>query len=73
MRADRLIRQHYRDRYLVTLASGEAFEGLLIDLDPSHIVLADAVSVRPDGERISVDGRLWLPRPNVLYMQQPKA
>jgi hypothetical protein len=29
VRADRLIRQHYRDRYLVTLASGEAFEGVL--------------------------------------------
>ena len=73
MRSDRLIRQHYRDRYLVTLASGEAFEGVLIDLDPSHIVLADAEVVRADGERTPVDGRLWLPRPNVLYMQQPKA
>jgi hypothetical protein len=72
VRADRLIRQHYRDRYLVTLTTGEAFEGVLIDLDPSHIILADAESVRPDGERIPVDGRLWLPRTNVLYMQQPK-
>ena len=72
MRADRLIRQHYRDRYLVSLASGEAFEGVLIDLDPSHIVLADASQVQADGTRVPVDGRLWLPRPNVLYMQQPK-
>lgn len=73
MRSDRLIRQHYRDRYLVTLSSGEAFVGVLIDLDGSHIVLADAESVSPDGARVKVDGRLWLPRPNVLYMQQPKA
>jgi hypothetical protein len=72
VRSDRLIRQHYRDRYLVTLASGEAFDGILVDLDASHIVLADAESVRPDGERIKVDGQLWLPRPNVLYMQRPK-
>lgn len=73
MRADRLIRQHYRDRYLVSLASGEAFEGVLVDLDPSHIILADAVAVGADGERVKVDGHLWLPRPNVIYMQQPKA
>lgn len=73
MRADRLIRRHYRDRYLVTLASSEAFEGVLIDLDPSHIVLADAEAVNTDGTRVAVDGRLWIPRPNVLYMQQPKA
>lgn len=73
MRADRLIRQHYRTRYLVSLASGEAFEGVLVDLDPSHLILADAEQVRSDGARVPVDGRLWLPRPQVLYMQQPKA
>lgn len=72
MRADRLIRQHYRDRYLVSLSSGEAFEGALDELDGSHYVLVDAVAVSPSGDRVPVDGRLWLPRANVLYMQQPK-
>jgi len=73
MRADRLVKQHMRSRYLVTMASGEAFDGVLVDVDPQHLVLADAEAVAPTGERTPIDGRLWLPRPSVQYMQQPKA
>lgn len=73
MRADRLVKSHFRVRYLVTMASGEAFEGVLVDADPQHLVLADAQAVGPDNTRTAVDGWLWLPRPGIQYMQQPKA
>lgn len=73
MRPDRLLRQSIRTRYLVTVESGEAFDGLLLDADPTHIVLADVESVAANGDRLKVDGQLWIPRINVAYMQQPRA
>lgn len=72
MRSDRLVKRHLRTRYLVTMASGETFEGVLIDADDQHLVLADAFLILSASERQTVDGHLWLPRPSVQYMQQPK-
>jgi hypothetical protein len=68
----RLVSKQIRSRYLFTMASGESFDGLLVDCDPDHYLLADAESVSTSGDRLKVDGHLWLPRPNVLYMQQPR-
>lgn len=68
-RRDRLIRQSLRSRFLVTLHSGEAFEGVLLDFDESSFVLADATAVSPTGDRATVDGHLWLPRSGVVYLQ----
>ncbi|SDJ07735.1 hypothetical protein SAMN05444157_1615 [Frankineae bacterium MT45] len=72
MRRDRLIRKSLRKRYLVTLTSGEAFDGVLVDADDAHIVLVDAESVSPNNDRLKVDGQLWLPRANVTYLQLPR-
>lgn len=72
-RADRLIRSHFRERYLVTLQDGTAFDGLLLDADATTIVLADAQQVAANGDRLQVDGQIWLPRSGVAYMQRPKA
>lgn len=72
MRRDRLLRDALKSRYLVTLANGEAYDGLLITYDEAHLVLADCEQVAPSGERLRVDGQLWLPRPNVVYMQLPR-
>jgi small nuclear ribonucleoprotein (snRNP)-like protein len=72
-RPDRLLRDSIRSRYLVTLESDEAFDGVLIDADDMHVVLADAESVAPNGDRLKVDGQLWLPRLSIRYMQQPRA
>lgn len=69
VRRDRLVRQALRSRFLVTLASGEAFEGVLIDVDDRHVILADTDAVSDKGERAPVDGHLWLPRADVKYMQ----
>lgn len=68
-RRDRLVRQMLRQRFLVTLGSGETFDGLLMDADETVIVLADAWSLSTDGSRIKVDTSLYLPRWGVIYMQ----
>lgn len=66
---DRLIRSKIRSRYLATLDTEETFEGVLIDVDDYHLVLADVVSLAANGDRVAVDGQLWLPRIGVKYLQ----
>jgi hypothetical protein len=68
-RRDRLIRAAERERFLVTMVDDEAFSGVLLDWDEGHFVLADAESVAPTGDRLSIDHYLWLPRPRIKYMQ----
>jgi small nuclear ribonucleoprotein (snRNP)-like protein len=71
MRASRIIRQLVRERLVVTLLDGATFDGLLIDADPVTIVLADAQHVAPNGDRLAVDGYLYLDRERVAYVQRP--
>ncbi|MDR6691352.1 hypothetical protein J2X55_002264 [Microbacterium sp. 1154] len=66
---DRLIRSQIRSRYIATLDTEETFEGVLIDVDDRHLVLADAVSLASNGDRLAIDGHLWLPRLGVKYLQ----
>lgn len=68
---DRLIRKALRTRYLITLTSGDAFDGILLEADERHYVLVDAEQILPDRSRVKVDGELWLPRLNVDYLQKP--
>lgn len=69
-RSDKLIRQHLRERFVVTLRGGESFDGLLVDADEKTYRMVDAFAV--DGKnRVSVDGELFLPRGEVLYLQKP--
>ena len=69
-RADRLVRGVLRERFVVTLRSGETFDGLLVDADAKTFRLVSAWAV--DGKnRVSVDGELFLPRDQVVYMQLP--
>lgn len=70
-RADRLLRKSIRTRFLVTTTDGEAFEGLVFDVDAENVVLCDVEAVT-EAERTKVDGHLWIPRPRVAYMQQPR-
>lgn len=72
MRHDRLLKDMLRKRYLVTTVDGDVFDGLLLDADDEHLMLADAQAVAANGDRMKIDGHLWLPRFNVTYMQQPK-
>ena len=69
-RRDRLIRQSLRERFVVTLRTKESFEGLLLDADEKTIRLTDARAL--DGSvRVLVDGDLYLPRSEVVYLQRP--
>lgn len=67
---DKLVRQVLLDRFVVTLTSGETFDGLLADADEKTFRLVDASAI--DGRnRVKVDGELFLPREKVLYLQRP--
>ncbi|MCW2494655.1 hypothetical protein [Jatrophihabitans sp.] len=69
-RRDRLIRQVLRERFVVTLRSGESFDGLLLDVDDKTFRLGDAAAL--DGRnRALVDGELYIPRGDVVYLQRP--
>jgi len=70
VRKDRLLRDLLRDRFVVTLFSGESFEGLLVDADEKTLRLVDAYGL--DGtSRVKVDGELFIPRDQITYMQRP--
>jgi len=72
MRKDRLLRDLLRDRFIVTLRSGESFDGLLMDTDESTCRLVDSYAL--DGKnRVRVDGDLFVPRSEIVYMQRPGA
>jgi hypothetical protein len=69
-RRDRLVREHLRERFVATLRGGEAFEGLLLEVDDLTYRFADAFAV-DDKSRVRVDGELFLPRQEVIYLQRP--
>lgn len=72
MRRDRLLKSLLRERFVVTLTGGEAFDGLLDRFDDGHLELVDAHAHLEKGP-VKVDGRLYLPRSSVAYMQRPEA
>lgn len=70
MSRDRLIRRVLRERFIVTVRSGESFDGLLLDADDKTLRLGDVAAL--DGpNRPLVDGELYLPRSEVVYLQRP--
>ena len=69
---DRLVRKALRERFVVTLRTKEAFEGLLLDADDRTLTLADAYALN-GRDRVAVDGVLYLPRSEVVYLQKPEA
>ena len=69
---DRLLRDNLRDRFVITLHSGETVEGLLWAVDDRTVILADAYSLAPLGQRTRIDGWVYLPRTAVLYLQRPQ-
>lgn len=71
MKARRLIRRVLRERFLITTAAG-TFDGVLLEADSRHYVLADAAALNTDGERTPVDGHLWIPAETVTYLQRPE-
>lgn len=70
---DHLLASLIRERFVVTLLSGEAFDGLLADRDGRVIVLVDASAVHEGGRFTSVPGSLILERARIAYMQRVAA
>lgn len=58
-----------RGRFLATLVDDTAVDGVLVDWDESHLILADVENVAATGDRLKVDGELWLPRSRIKYLQ----
>ena len=67
-----LLRRHLRERFQVTMLSGESFDGLLDEWDGQHLTLLDAGVVNENGQRVPVPGEVWLPRDRVAYMHRPQ-
>lgn len=70
MRPDRVVRKSLRERFLITMTNGEAFEGVLFDADQNTLHLVDAFLV-DKSSRVRADGALFIPRASVSYMQKP--
>lgn len=58
-----------KSRYIVTLTSGEAFEGVLLANNRKNFVLAHAIQ-HGRGNPTPVDGSLYLLREQVMYLQK---
>lgn len=71
MLRDRIIKSHLKTRFLISMQDKSAIEGLLIDADKNHIQLADCFAVDNRGNKTSVDGNIYIPRNQILYMQKP--
>jgi hypothetical protein len=69
-RRDRLLRRVLRERFVVTLHDGQTFDGLLLDADDRVIEMGDAFAI-DKANKVPVDGTLYVPRGQVLYMQRP--
>ena len=70
--SDRLLRDHLLTRYVVTVASGETFDGLLAAVDARTLVLRQVGVLKVDGGLTPVDGDVVLRRDAVSYMQRPR-
>lgn len=66
---DRLLKKAVRDRFVVTLKSGQAFDGLLDQWDHSHYAFVDAHALGEGVSPVPVSGALWVDRANVAYLQ----
>lgn len=67
---DRLLKKALRDRFVVTLKSGQSFDGLLDEWDHSHLAFVDAHSLGDGALPVSVHGSLFVDRANVAYLQR---
>ena len=69
----RIVREHLRRSVLVSLKSGEAFQGVLYEADSEAVVLRNATALEAgngtDRRATPVDGELLILRPDIAYMQ----
>lgn len=73
-RLKRIIREHLRQKVIVTLKTGEGFGGVLFSADSEAIVLRDVQfldAAGTDRTHSPVDGELLVLRPDIAYIQIP--
>lgn len=71
MGRSRLIKRHIRQRFVVTLKTGETFDGRFEDIDDTHLVLRGAESLSAEtSHRIPIPGEVWIERRDIAYMQK---
>jgi hypothetical protein len=68
-----VLRQTVKERVIVTLKSGEGFDGILYWVDGKtwELVQAKALGVGDRGADVPVNGTLLIPAANVAYCQRP--
>lgn len=69
-RGDHLLDTIIRDRIVVTLKDGQSFRGLYDGSDKNHHQLIDAEYLKAEGP-VKVDGRVFVPRDHVAFIQRP--
>lgn len=68
---DRLMRERLLERVVVTLTTGETFDGMLHAVDDKSLTLLQASAVNAEGHAVKADGSVLIPRANVRYLQKP--
>lgn len=68
---DALLVERLRERFILTLTTGETFGGLLEQVDDRTVVLRNASSIGADGSEVPADGEVLLRRESIAYMQRP--
>ena len=67
---DRLMRRTSRTTVVVTLKSGQAFKGILAEVDRQTVVLKHASALSRDAA-VKADGEVILSRVDIDYIQRP--
>lgn len=67
--SQRLLHSKRRRRALVTLLSGETFDGVLVASDRDALVLGSAAIAAED--QVPIDGEIVLLREQIAYLQLP--
>jgi hypothetical protein len=70
-RAQKLIADRLAVRVIVTQTDGQAFAGIIADLDDGWLLLRETEQLGPQGSRVAVDGELLIPRERIAYIQRP--
>lgn len=72
-RGSRVLRDRLRKRVIVTLKSGDAFGGVLVEADERAWVLRDAAAIGAGEHRsnLLVDGEVVILAAEIAYVQVP--
>lgn len=68
---DKLLKDRLKTRFVVTLTDGQAFSGLLVEVDERSLALRDVKTYDRDAALQPVDGELIIPRDHISYIQKP--